>query len=214
MNKEQPELTALQLAYNQGIEDAMCAIRAESQGGGYWAATYINAIARRCSPYWYVAAKFTEPTYDQVVHAITDIQEARESHVQWAAHLRDTNREDCKGCDDHAAHIGDAAYHDEWIAKYDNAIYVLAHAPFTDAAATTSPEIPVGGEAQHHKHCSIWTVTTSGARRPCDCVCECTHSMFQHIRPGEHAWYEDCAVDDCSCMKFTAAPVTGTGDEK
>lgn len=46
-------LTDLQEAYNQGIEDAKCAIRAESQGGGYWAATYINAIARRCSPFRY-----------------------------------------------------------------------------------------------------------------------------------------------------------------
>lgn len=69
------------------------------------------------------------------------------------------------------------------------------------AAATPLPETP------HHKHCSIWTVTTSGEKRPCDCVCQCTHSMFQHVRPGEHYWYEDCAVDDCPCMKFVAAPV-------
>lgn len=41
-------------AYNQAIEDAKAAIRAESQGGGYWAAAYINAIARRCSPHVYV----------------------------------------------------------------------------------------------------------------------------------------------------------------
>lgn len=42
------------IAYNQAIEDALAAIRAESQGGGYWAATYINAIARKCSPHVYV----------------------------------------------------------------------------------------------------------------------------------------------------------------
>ncbi|HEU4509050.1 MAG TPA: hypothetical protein VFR78_12465 [Pyrinomonadaceae bacterium] len=42
------------VAYNQAIEDALAAIRAESQGGRYWAAAYINAIARRCSPHVYV----------------------------------------------------------------------------------------------------------------------------------------------------------------
>lgn len=41
-------------AYNQAVEDAKAAIRAESQGGGYWAAAYINAITRRCSPHVYV----------------------------------------------------------------------------------------------------------------------------------------------------------------
>lgn len=48
-------------SYNKAIEDAMAAIRAESQGGGYWAATFINAIARRCSPHVYVASLSTEP---------------------------------------------------------------------------------------------------------------------------------------------------------
>lgn len=56
----------------------------------------------------------------------------------------------------------------------------------------------------HHKHCSSWTVTTSGDKKPCDCVCACGHSMYEHIRPGEHYWYEDCAVDGCPCMKFSA----------
>lgn len=170
-----PQLTELREAYNQGVEDAKCAIRAESQGGGYWAATYINAIARRCSPHVYVNrvsaslgrvcitdnrteeirsrlnrfGRFTpteddvryllsrldagkeEPLEDrlsreQVVQAITDIQEARESHVQWANHLRNEKHTLCDGCDQFAAHIGDVAYHDDWIAKYDNVIKVLS----------------------------------------------------------------------------------------
>lgn len=82
-------------------------------------------------------ATAAEPTHDQVVQAITDIQEARESHLQWASHLRQPHTFECQGCEDHAAHIGDAEYHDEWIAKYDNVIYVLAHAPFTAVAATS-----------------------------------------------------------------------------
>lgn len=67
-------------------------------------------------------------SYDQIVQAITDIEGARESHAQWASHLRLPHTFECQGCIDHAAHIGDADYHDEWIIKYDNAIYVLAHA--------------------------------------------------------------------------------------
>lgn len=55
------EHSAAFTAYNKAIEDVMAAIRAESQGGGYWAATFINAIARRCSPHVYVASLSTEP---------------------------------------------------------------------------------------------------------------------------------------------------------
>lgn len=58
---------------------------------------------------------------------------------------------------------------------------------------------------KHHKHCSSWTLNTSGEKQPCDCVCECNHSMFEHVRPGEHYWYEDCAVEGCRYTKFTAA---------
>jgi len=77
-----------------------------------------------------------------------------------------------------------------------------------------APSVPAG-DAAHHKHCSSWTVTTSGEKKPCDCVCQCSHSMFQHIRPGEHYWYEDCAVDGCPCMKFAAAtePAPSSGAE-
>ena len=69
-------------------------------------------------------------THDEVVQAITDMQEGRESHVQWAAHLRNTKRHDCQGCADHAAHIGEARYHDEWIEKYDRVIRLLARVPY------------------------------------------------------------------------------------
>lgn len=136
------QLNELQEAYNQGIEDAKCAIRAESQGGGYWAATYINAIARRCSPFGYTGLPpdADEATREQIVQAITDIQEARESHAQWANHLRNEKHALCAGCDDFAAHIGNAEYHDEWIAKYDNVISVLARVPFTAAPVEQSED--------------------------------------------------------------------------
>ena len=132
-------LSDLQEAYNQGVEDAKCAIRAESQGGGYWAAAYINAIARRCSPFRYTGLPLDadDTTRELIVQAITDIQEARESHVQWAAHLRAPHTIDCQGCTDYAAHIGDAAYHEEWIAKYDNVIAVLARVPFASTPPST-----------------------------------------------------------------------------
>lgn len=68
-------------------------------------------------------------------------------------------------------------------------------------------------EPRHHKHCSSWTVTTSGEKKPCDCVCECGHSMFQHIRPGEHYWYEDCAQEGCACIKFNAASLQPPSSE-
>lgn len=81
-------------AYNQAIEDALAAIREESQGGGCWAATFINAIARKCSPHVYVSslspvspspapeqddatldrirallARYTQPCADKCVHS-------------------------------------------------------------------------------------------------------------------------------------------------
>lgn len=71
-----------------------------------------------------------------------------------------------------------------------------------DLIAALQSSSPVPAEQKHHKHCSSWTVNTSGERQPCDCVCECRHTMFEHIRPGEHYWYEDCAVEGCPCMKF------------
>lgn len=55
------EHSAAFTAYNKAIEDVMAAIRAESQGGGYWAATFINAIARKCSPHVYVASLPMKP---------------------------------------------------------------------------------------------------------------------------------------------------------
>jgi hypothetical protein len=41
-------------AYNQAIEDAKAAIRGEHVDDPYAAATFINAIARKCSPHVYV----------------------------------------------------------------------------------------------------------------------------------------------------------------
>lgn len=64
--------------------------------------------------------------HDQAVKAVMELSAARESHLAWAAHLRQPHTFGCQGCVDHAAHIGDADYHDEWVAKYDNAISVIA----------------------------------------------------------------------------------------
>lgn len=64
-------LSDLQEAYNQGVEDAKCAIRAESQGGGYWAAAYINAIARRCSPFRYTGLP-TDANHDDRERMISE----------------------------------------------------------------------------------------------------------------------------------------------
>ncbi len=41
-------------AYNQGVEDALAAIRGEKVDDPYAAPTFINAIARKCSPHVYV----------------------------------------------------------------------------------------------------------------------------------------------------------------
>jgi hypothetical protein len=50
----QPTLTDLQAAYSQAIEDVKEVIRRENVDDPYAAATYINAIARRCSPHAYI----------------------------------------------------------------------------------------------------------------------------------------------------------------
>lgn len=45
------------IAYNQAVEDAQAAIRAattNADGSEFFSATFINAIARRCSPHVYV----------------------------------------------------------------------------------------------------------------------------------------------------------------
>ena len=104
LGDEAPTLTALQEAYNQGVEDAKCAIRAESQGGGYWAATYINAIARRCSPFRYTGLPTdandgdrerminetglvdeVQHRMDQVVEAAVEWHQAGQEGGEWLA---------------------------------------------------------------------------------------------------------------------------------
>jgi hypothetical protein len=76
----------------------------------------------------------------EVVEAITDMQEGRYSHQQWLEHLSNPERDDCKGCDDHAAHIGDAEYHRQWIGKYDRVIRLLARVPLSEIATTGAGE--------------------------------------------------------------------------
>jgi len=49
-------------AYNQAIEDAKAAIRGEKVDDPYAAATFINVIARKCSPHVYVNRIATAPT--------------------------------------------------------------------------------------------------------------------------------------------------------
>lgn len=77
----------------------------------------------------------------EVVDAITDMQEGRESHQQWLDHLSNPEREDCKGCEDHATHVGDIDHHRQWIDKYDRVIRLLALVPIitTPTAGGESP---------------------------------------------------------------------------
>lgn len=77
--------------------------------------------------YEYVRADLARAPADQDREAaIRDIEKARISHLQWASFLRAGDHKDCKGCEDHAEHIGDAEYHDLWVAKYDNVLNLLA----------------------------------------------------------------------------------------
>jgi len=87
-------------------------------------------IEKSTTPSVVIAVSPSPVTHDVVVEAITDMQKGRDSHIQWAEHLRDATREDCQGCTDHAAHIGDAAYHEKWIEKYDRVIKLLALVPY------------------------------------------------------------------------------------
>jgi hypothetical protein len=80
---------------------------------------------------------FTEASHGEVVEAITDMQEGRESHQKWLDHLSSPQREDCQGCNDHAEHIGDVEHHRQWIDKYDRAIRLLALVPLSDLPAVT-----------------------------------------------------------------------------
>ena len=86
------------------------------------------------------------------------------------------------------ATVKDGWTHDEMQPLFDAAreiitrtFPVLTELYAAAPAATVAPQ-----QSTHHKHCPSWTVNTSGERQLCDCVCECTHSMFQHIGPGVH----------------------------
>jgi hypothetical protein len=63
-------------AYNQAIEDAKAAIRGEKADNPYAAATFINAIARKCSPHRYVTQAMTE-----VKHAADLAYDARANTI-------------------------------------------------------------------------------------------------------------------------------------
>lgn len=54
----------------------------------------------------------------------------------------------------------------------------------------------------HSKDCAAFTATTDGFIKECDCRCICNHSRSQHIQYGEGSSHEDCAIDDCPCLKF------------
>jgi hypothetical protein len=88
----------------------------------------------------------------EVVEAITDMQEGQYSHQQWLKHLSNPERDDCKGCDDHAAHIGDVEHHRQWIEKYNRVIRLLAQVPLSEIATTRAGE----GEHRPPEHDWQW----------------------------------------------------------
>jgi hypothetical protein len=66
-------------------------------------------------------------TPEAVAKAIATIEFSRNTHVEWAAYMRGHN--DCV-CDCGKPHpdvnnLGDAAYHENCIAEYDNVLAVL-----------------------------------------------------------------------------------------
>lgn len=80
----------------------------------------------------------------EVVEAITDMQEGRDSHQRWLDHLSNPAREDCQG----------------WIEKYDRVIRLLALVPLGNA--TTSA---VEGD---RKTLHYWTPDGRGGCVHCD----------------------------------------------
>jgi HEPN domain-containing protein len=57
----------------------------------------------------------------ELEQAIKDMEEARESHVQWAAHLG--GAPDCEWCD--PSITGTKEENEEWVKKYDRVLDLL-----------------------------------------------------------------------------------------
>lgn len=81
------EATAEFKAYNQAIEDALGAIRESSQGGGHWAATFINAIARKCSPHVYATRAASLVQASVPAKGEKDYQAIATRNFRWAYQL-------------------------------------------------------------------------------------------------------------------------------
>jgi hypothetical protein len=105
------------VAYNQAIEDAKAAIRGEKVDDPYAAATFINAIARKCSPHVYVNRLATAPTEtsdpsfrsylaaqmkDPEFRAAYE-QISAEEDAKLAAAATETSAHECRPCGYHAA---------------------------------------------------------------------------------------------------------------
>lgn len=65
---------------------------------------------------------------EQIVHAITDIQEARLSHLHWAEHFE--AHPEAEKQYESTGEWDNAKVHREWIEKYDNVLAILARFPF------------------------------------------------------------------------------------
>jgi hypothetical protein len=195
------------MAYNQAVNDAKAAIRGEKVDDPYTAATFISAIARKCSPHRYVAQVSDAPA-DEIIAAIADMQGGRDSHQQWLDHLSNSEREDCKGCDGHAAHIGDVEHHRQWIEKYDRVIRLLAEVPGVATTGAGEDEQRCAGcgrmvdvelllcptcvDKGHAKCCPPATVGEGEAR--------CIHNVTVGTSCA------DCAIDAEDTEHLLAAP--------
>jgi hypothetical protein len=149
-------------------------------------------------PQPHLTGEVAEALHDDVVAAITDMQEGRKSHVQWAAHLRNTNRHDCVGCTDHAAHIGEASYHDEWIEKYDRVIRLLALVPIATAPIESSERRCA--KCGHHNLIN-GVCAEEGSRMghylPCGCKC---------VFPATEAKRDESRRNPCVHSAIVPAP--------
>lgn len=91
------ESSAIFAAYNQGVEDAKAAIRGEKADDPHAAPSFINAIARKCSPHRYVIGINTHEKGRLIGVRLFDLLDlvvaARESNRNFAQHfLADATR--------------------------------------------------------------------------------------------------------------------------
>lgn len=75
---------------------------------------------------------------EQIVQAITDIQEARLSHLHWAEHFE--AHPEAEKQYESTGEWDNAKVHREWVEKYDNVLAILARFPQSSMAESLTPE--------------------------------------------------------------------------